>query len=59
LTFDCGSTTSRFSIYREDLSTSVALGRPCSDPRLVAAWPTVMGLPPGSFELAAVRVRNV
>jgi hypothetical protein len=25
---------------------------------LVAAWPTVMGLPPGSPELEAVRVRN-
>jgi len=28
-------------------------------PKLVAAWPTVMGLPPGSYELAAVKVRNL
>jgi hypothetical protein len=25
---------------------------------LVAAWPTVMGLPPGEFELAEVKVEN-
>jgi hypothetical protein len=42
----------------DSLTQGVRLGRPCVDPRLVAAWPTVMGLPPGSPELDAVRVRN-
>lgn len=59
LTFDCGRGTPRFTLYASDLNGAVALERPCAEPRLVAAWPTVMGLPPGSFELAAVRVRNV
>jgi hypothetical protein len=35
----------------------VRLTRPCAGPRLVAAWPTVMGLPPGTYELHAVKVR--
>lgn len=59
LTFACGRGTPRFTIYARDLRDLVALGRRCESPRLVAAWPTVMGLPPGSFELAAVGVRNV
>ena len=58
LTFDCRDAEPGFTIYVERLSEGVSLGRTCRDPRLVAAWPTVMGLPPGSFELAAVRVRN-
>jgi hypothetical protein len=57
LTFGCGSDAPQFSIYVEQLA-GVRLSRPCSDPRLVAAWPTVMGLPPGSYELAAVEVEN-
>ena len=59
LTFDCGSGTPRFTLYAAELTERVSLARECRDPRLVAAWPTVMGLPPGSFELAAVEVRNV
>ena len=58
LTFDCRDGEPGFTIYVERLSEGVSLGRTCRDPRLVAAWPTVMGLPAGSFELAAVAVRN-
>ena len=58
LTFGCGSDRARFTLYAASLRESLTLGRPCRDPRLVAAWPTIMGLPPGSYELAAVRVRN-
>jgi hypothetical protein len=59
LTFGCGSDVARFSIYEDTPTDGVLVTEPCSDPRLVAAWPTVMGLPPGSFELGAVRIRNV
>jgi hypothetical protein len=58
LTFECRDAEPGFTIYVERLSEGVSLGRACRDPRLIAAWPTVMGLPPGSFELAAVGVRN-
>ena len=58
LTFGCGSTRPRFSLYARDPTRGVRLTRPCVNPRLVAAWPTVMGLPPGSYELAVVKVRN-
>ena len=58
LTFDCRDAGPGFTIYVERLSDGVSLDRTCRGPRLVAAWPTVMGLPPGSFELAAVAVRN-
>jgi hypothetical protein len=58
LTFGCGSDTPKFTLYVDSLREGVRLGRTCVNPRLVAAWPTVMGLPPGSPELEAVRVRN-
>lgn len=58
LTFGCGSDEPRFSVYAASLDAAVPVRPTCSDPRLVAAWPTVMGLPPGSFELAAVGIRN-
>jgi hypothetical protein len=58
LTFGCGSDKPKFTVYVDSLTGGVPLGRTCVDPRLVAAWPTVMGLPPGSPELQAVRVRN-
>ena len=58
LTFGCGSNRARLTLYAADLGT-VEVGSECADPTLVAAWPTVMGLPPGDFELAAVDVRNV
>jgi hypothetical protein len=58
LTFGCGSDTPKFTLYVSSLTEGVRLGRTCVDPRLVAAWPTVMGLPAGSPELEAVRVRN-
>jgi hypothetical protein len=47
----------RFTVYAKTPGDGVRLEN-CSSPRLVAAWPTVMGLPPGSYELAAVNVRN-
>jgi hypothetical protein len=59
LTFGCGSDTPRFTVYTADLSAGVRVASSCRDPRLVAAWPTVMGLPPGSYELQAVTVTNV
>ena len=58
LTFGCGSDTPRLTRYAEEPSAGVRVPTTCRDPRLVAAWPTVMGLPPGSFELGFVRVVN-
>jgi hypothetical protein len=58
LTFGCGSATPRFTLYAENPTAGVQLSQPCAAPRLVAAWPTVMGLPPGTYELKAVSVRN-
>ena len=58
LTFGCGSDVPRFTIYDDAPTAGVRLRGDCPDPRLVAAWPTVMGLPAGGFELAAVKVRN-
>jgi hypothetical protein len=58
LTFGCGSDEARFTVYEKTPTARFALAHPCPDARLVAAWPTVMGLPPGIFELAAVKVRN-
>ena len=59
LTFGCGSARPRFTLYVATLGEGVRLMRACHDARLVSAWPTVMGLPPGSYELKAVAVRNV
>lgn len=59
LTFGCGSDRARLTIYAARLGESVRVPASCSEPRLVAAWPTVMGLPPGSYELSFVDVRNV
>jgi hypothetical protein len=59
LTFGCGSEQPRFSMYVASLGRGVQVRDSCRDPVLLAAWPTVMGLPPGSFELAAVQVRNL
>ena len=58
LTFGCGSDVPRFTLYVKSPTEGVRLAPTCVRPRLVAAWPTVMGLPPGSYELAAVQVRN-
>jgi hypothetical protein len=57
-TFACGRDVARVKLYRASLDAPVLVDETCSSPRLVAAWPTVMGLPPGSYELQAVRVRN-
>jgi len=59
LTFGCGSSRPRLSTYAEKPTAGVRLARSCRDPQLVAAWPTVMGLPPGSYELGFVDVENV
>jgi hypothetical protein len=58
LTFGCGSSRPRFTLYVEKPSAGVPVTSTCRDPRLVAAWPTVMGLPPGSYELGFVEVSN-
>jgi hypothetical protein len=58
LTFACGSERGRLTVYVSELD-GVGVPASCADPRLVAAWPTVMGLPAGDAELAAVDVRNV
>jgi len=58
LTFGCGSDAPRFTLYAKAPAEGVRLAHTCVQPRLVAAWPTVMGLPPGSYELAAIRVSN-
>ena len=59
LTFGCGDERARFTLYEESPTKGFRLPAGCADPQLVEAWPTVMGLPPGGFELAAVKVRNV
>jgi hypothetical protein len=58
LVFGCRGSVPRLSVYADGLAEVVPLPATCREPRLVAAWPTVMGLPPGSFELAAVSVEN-
>jgi hypothetical protein len=57
LTFGCGDKHPRLTLYATDL-TGIRVPAKCREPLLVAAWPTVMGLPPGEFELHAVKVRN-
>ncbi len=59
LTFGCGSDRPELSLYVSGLSAGVRVPSSCSNPRLVAAWPTVMGLPPGSTELRKILVENV
>jgi len=59
LTFGCASARPRFTVYVEKPTRGVRLTPACRAPRLVSAWPTVMGLPPGSYELHAVTVKNV
>ena len=59
LTFGCGSDEPRFTLHVPDPAAGVAIPSSCSDPRLVAAWPTVMGVPPSSEVLRAVAVSNV
>jgi hypothetical protein len=59
LTFGCASDRAAFTLYVKSPAEGFGLGRRCLRPRLLAAWPTVMGLPPGETEVAAVRVRNV
>jgi hypothetical protein len=58
LTFGCGSFVPKLTLYVERPADGVSVAHTCTEPVLVAAWPTVMGLPPGSYELAAVRVKN-
>jgi hypothetical protein len=58
LTFDCGPGSPDVTVYAPNLDRGL---RPtsCPRPRLVHAWPTVAGLPPGAYELRkAVRVSN-
>jgi hypothetical protein len=59
LTFGCGSTEPRFTLYVKDPARGAAIPASCADPRLVAAWPTIMGVPPNSDVLREVTVSNV
>ena len=59
LTFDCGGGQPDLTIYARRLEGGVQLTSSCPGARLTQAWPTVAGLPPGTFELEkAVRVSN-
>jgi hypothetical protein len=58
LTFGCGSEEPKFTLYVPDPEGGVAIPESCTDPRLVAAWPTIMGVPPSSDVLRAVGVSN-
>jgi hypothetical protein len=59
LTFGCGNGVPRFTLYVPDPTEGFAITKPCRDPRLVAAWPTVMGVPTDSSGLRVVEVANV
>lgn len=59
LTFDCGEGRPDLTLYSRSLAAGIRLTAPCPNARLVQAWPTVAGLPPGTYELEeAVRVLN-
>jgi hypothetical protein len=58
LTFGCGSDEPSFTLHAPDPADGVAIPATCADPRLVAAWPTIMGVPPSSGVLRAVGVSN-
>jgi hypothetical protein len=58
LTFGCGSDEPRFTLHAPDPEDGVAIPTSCGDPRLVAAWPTIMGVPPNSDVLRTVAVAN-
>ena len=58
LTFGCGSNEPSFTLYVEDPAEDVAVPGSCADPRLVSAWPTIMGDPPNSRVLRVVAVSN-
>ena len=58
LTFGCGSDEPSFTLHVPDPEQGVSMPSSCADPRLVAAWPTVMGVPPSSEVLRAVGVSN-
>jgi hypothetical protein len=59
LTFGCGAGRPNVTVYLRRVAEGVHLGSSCPEPRLVEAWPTVAGLPPGAYELhRAVRVSN-
>ena len=58
LTFGCGSDEPSFTLHVPDPARGVSMPSSCVDPRLVAAWPTVMGVPPSSDVLRAVGVSN-
>jgi hypothetical protein len=58
LTFGCGSDEPRFTLHVPEPASGVSIPATCTDPRLVAAWPTIMGVPPNSDVLRAVAVSN-
>lgn len=58
LTFGCAESKPRFTLHVPDPTEGFALTQTCREPRLVAAWPTVMGVPPNSSVLRVVNVVN-
>jgi hypothetical protein len=59
LTFECGGGKTGFTLYAARIADGVGLPSACPHARLIHAWPTVAGLPPGVYELdKAVRVSN-
>ena len=58
LTFGCGSDEPRLSIHVPDPGGEFDVPATCSEPRLVAAWPATMGVPPNSAVLRSVDVTN-
>ena len=58
LTFGCGSDRPRFSLYSGKPSAGITISPTCDSPRLVSAWPLIMGLPPNSLHLRAIEVSN-
>ena len=58
LSFGCGSDEPSFTVHAPDPAQGVPIPSSCADPRLVAAWPTIMGVPPNSEILRAVGVSN-
>jgi hypothetical protein len=56
LTVGCGTAEPRFTLRVEDLGEGFTVPVTCRDPRVVAAWPAVMGVPPNSAVLHTVDV---
>ena len=58
LTFECGGGRPGFTLMLGGWQAVSASPSRCPHARLAHAWPTVMGLPPGTFEVAAIKVKS-